>query len=91
MPSSLRELYSSAAAAAAAASSPSALAALGPSPQRILDLSRYGVRPYDIAGQFLSHPTTAVSKILGKKKRTILVFHYFVCTVKCCQCLGHDF
>ena len=36
------------------------------SPQRILDLSRYGVRPYDIGGsQFLTQPTAAVSKIHG--------------------------
>jgi hypothetical protein len=57
--SSLRDLYSS-----GGVVTPS-LAPLTPSPQRILDLSRYGVRPYDIAGQFLTHPTTAVSKILG--------------------------
>ena len=54
MPGALRELYSSTAAMNA------------PSAQRMLDLSRYAVRPYDIAGQFLTHPTTAVSKILGK-------------------------
>jgi len=59
----------SAAAAAAAAAASSALRDLYASPsastQRILDLSRYNVRPYDISGQFLQHPTTAVSKILG--------------------------
>ena len=68
------------------------MAPLTPSPQRILDLSRYGVRPYDIAGQFLTHPTTAVSKILG----TLCVTFRQPCPCKIMQiirpiCISADF
>ena len=68
------------------------MAPLTPSPQRILDLSRYGVRPYDIAGQFLTHPTTAVSKILG----TLCVTLHQPCPCKIMQiirpiCISADF
>jgi len=64
MAASLRDLYGASTPTLNAIAPMASLASA--SPQRILDLSRYGVRPYDIGGtQFLTQPTAAVSKILG--------------------------
>ena len=64
MATSLRELYGASASGLNVMAPMASLASA--SPQRILDLSRYAVRPYDIAAtQFLTQPTAAVSKILG--------------------------
>ena len=66
MANSLRELYGSAPGLSAMTPMTSMASMASATPQRILDLSRYAVRPYDMGAQFLSQPTAAVSKILGQ-------------------------
>lgn len=66
-PAALRELYGSAAAAAAATatSAPGHPLASLVSQQRFLELSRFGLRHYDLAQHMLTQQG-AVTKLLGK-------------------------
>lgn len=68
-PAALRELY--AAASSANQGSPHPLANLV-SQQRLLELSRFGFRHYDLAQHMLTQQG-AVSKLLGKIPETIFI------------------